>query len=208
MVRLPGGENGGVRVKEQVQGIDIVPTVLDYLGIPPDHGFQGSSLLPLVRGEAGATGSEYAFIDRIPWWEHTLSRWYLEFKSSQVNFPLTEKTALIEYGDMLRKEFPHNSYPPNDIAIRTNRWKLVLRKSARLLEKVSWYSFITHSPLKFADIELFDLVADPLEKRNVASDNPAIAESLKKRLLEWDASIEQKKASYGVGEKRFIIPYP
>ena len=208
MVRLPGGDSGDKRISEQVQGIDIVPTVLDYLGIPTDHGLQGSSLHPLIRGEKGAAGSEYAFIDRIPWWEHTLSRWYLEFKNSQVNYPLAEKTALIEYGDMLRKAFPPNSYPPNDIAIRTNRWKLTLRKNARLLEKVSWYGFITNRPLPFADIELFDLVADPLEQKNVAAQNPEVAAALKEKLLEWDASVEKKKAGYGMGEKRFIIPYP
>jgi arylsulfatase A-like enzyme len=208
MVRLPGGDKGGKRVSEQVQGIDIVPTVLDYLGIPANHDFQGNSLLPLIKGEAGAVGSEYAYIDRIPWWEHTLSRWYLEFKNSQVNYPPSEKTAITEYGSMLRKAFPPDSYPPNDIAIRTNRWKLVLRKNARLLEKVSWYGFITDRPLKFADVELFDLPADPLEKNNVASENPAIVKTLKAKLLEWDASVEKQKASYGTGEKRFIIPYP
>ena len=208
MVHFPEGEHAGKRVKEQVQGIDIVPTVLDYLGIPLDHDLQGKSLLPLARGDKGAKGTEYAFIDRIPWWEHTLSRWYLEFKNSQVNYPLSEKKAITEYGDMLRKAFPPDSYPPNDIAVRTNQWKLVLRKNARLLEKVSWYGFITDSPLKFGDVELFDLLADPLEKNNVASQNPQVVESLKSKLLEWDSSVEMKKASYGAGEKRFIIPYP
>ena len=208
VLRLPGGEYGGKRVKEQVQGIDVVPTVLDYLGIPQDHALQGKSLLPLARGDQGAQGTEYAFIDRVPWWEHTLSRWYLEFKNSQVNYPESEKRAITEYGDMLRKEFPSDSYPPNDIAIRTNQWKLVLRKNARLLDKVSWYGFITNIPLRFGEVELFDLVKDPLEKRNVASENPEVTADLKARLLEWDASVEARKASYGAGEKRFIIPYP
>ena len=55
---------------------------------------------------------------------------------------------------------------------------------------------------------MFDLVKDPLEKRNVASENPEVTADLKARLLEWDASVEARKASYGAGEKRFIIPYP
>ena len=208
IVRFPGGLQGGKRVKEQIQGIDIVPTVLDFLGIPLDHDLQGNSLLPLIRGEAGAVGSEYAFIDRLPWWEHTLSRWYLEFKNSQVNYPPSEKAAITEYGDMMHKAFPPGTYPPGDIAIRTKQWKLILRKNPRLLEKVSWYGFITGHPLKYDDVELYDILADPLEQQNVAAQNPKVANALKAKLLEWDASVEKKKASYGAGEKRFIIPYP
>jgi len=182
--------------------------VLDYLGIPPDHGLQGNSLLPLVKGEPGATGTEYAYIDRIPWWEHTLSRWYLEFKNSQVNYPESEKSAILEYGNMLRSAFPQGSYPPGDVAIRTKQWKLILRKSPRLLEKVSWYAFITGTPLPYGDVELYDIIADPLEQKNVAAQNPKVTDVLKAKLLEWDASVEKRKASYGAGEKRFIIPYP
>jgi arylsulfatase A-like enzyme len=208
LLRFPDGANEGKKVKDQVQGLDIVPTVLDYLGIPLDHEFQGNSLLPLVKGEADAKGTEYAFIDRIPWWEHTLSRWYLEFKGSQVNYPESEKTAIKDYGGMLRKSFPANSYPPGDIAIRTKQWKLIIRKVPRLLEQVSWYGFITGTSLKYGDEELYDIIADPMEQKNVATKNPAVTADLKKRLLEWDASVNREKASYGAGEKRFIIPYP
>jgi hypothetical protein len=76
------------------------------------------------------------------------------------------------------------------------------------LEKVSWYGFITGNPLKYGDVELYDIIADPWEQKNVAMQNPEIANSLKAKLMEWDASVEKTKASYGTGEKRFIIPYP
>jgi arylsulfatase A-like enzyme len=208
VVRLPDGKQGGKRIAEQVQGIDIMPTVLDYLGIPLDHSQQGSSLLPLVNGEPGAAGTEYAYIDRIPWWEHTLSRWYLEFKNAQTDYPESEKKPVKEYGAMLRSAFPAGSYPPGDIAIRTKQWKLILRKDPRLLEKVSWYGYITGSALRYGDVELYDIVADPREQSNVAAQNPRVADALKAKLLEWDASVLQKKAIYGAGEKRFIIPYP
>ena len=109
---------------------------------------------------------------------------------------------------MMRKAFPPGSYPPGDIAIRTKQWKLILRKNPRLLEKVSWYGFITGRPLQYDDVELYDILADPLEQHNVAAQNPKVANDLKAKLLQWDASVEKKKASYGTGEKRFIIPYP
>ncbi len=208
VVRLPGGEQGGKKIADQVQGLDIMPTVLDYLGIPRDYSQQGASLLPLIKGEPGATGTEFAYIDRIPWWEHTLSRWYLEFKNSQTNYPESEKTPVKEYGAMLRAAFPPGSYPPGDIAIRTKQWKMILRKDPRLLEKVSWYGYITGQTLQYGDIELYDIVADPNERTNVAAKNPEVARSLKTKLMEWDTSVERKKAVYGAGEKRFIIPYP
>jgi arylsulfatase A-like enzyme len=208
LMRLPDGELGGKRIAEQVQGIDVLPTVLDYLGIPQDHSQQGKSLLPLVKGEPGAKGTEYAFIDRIPWWEHTLSRWYLEFKNNQTDYPDAEKKPVKDYGTMLREAFPPNSYPPGDIAIRTEKWKLIIRKSPRLLEKVSWYGFITGKALQYGDLELYDIIADPAQLTNVASRNPQVVNELKAKLLEWDASVDNKKATYGTGEKRFIIPYP
>jgi len=208
LIRFPNSEQGGKRITEQVQGLDIVPTVLDYLGIPQDHGQQGATLLPLAMGNTGAKGTEYAFIERIPWWEHTLSRWYLEFKGSQVNYPDAEKMPIKEYAGMLRKAFPPDSYPPGDIAIRTKQWKLIIRKAPQLLEKVSWYRFITGISLKYDDVELYDIVADPKEQKNVALKNPEVTAELKTKLLEWDAAIDRKKAGYGTGEKRFIIPYP
>jgi len=208
LMRFPGGDRGGKRVSEQVQGIDIVPTVLDYLGIPQDHGLQGKSLLPLVKGDKGAKGTEYAFIDRIPWWEHTLSRWYLEFKNSQTDYPDAEKAPVAAYGSMLKTAFPQNSYPPGDIAVRTKQWKLIIRKAPRLLEQVSWYGFITGKSLQYGDVELYDIVKDPWMRDNVAAANPAVVADLKKRLQQWDASVEQRKGVYGAGEKRFIIPYP
>ncbi|MDA8430765.1 MAG: sulfatase [Geobacteraceae bacterium] len=212
IVRFPDGKYAGRRIPDQVQGIDILPTLLDYLNIPIAADLEGVDLMPLIRGEKGAKGSEYAFIDRMPWWEHWMSRFFLEFKFQdplKANHPPSEDKAIIEYGNMLRKAFPPDSYPPGDIAIRTNQWKLILRKNPKLLDKVSWPKFITGKPRPIANVELYDLVADPLETRNVVAEYPKVAADLKARLMAWDAGIEKKKAPYRrTGEKRYLIPYP
>jgi arylsulfatase A-like enzyme len=212
IVRFPDGQSAGKRIPEQVQGIDILPTLLDYLNIPIAADLQGVDLMPLIRGEAGAKGSEYAFIDRMPWWEHWMSRFFLEFKFQdplKVNHPPSEDQAIIEYGNMLREALPVSAYPPGDIGIRTNQWKLILRKNPQLLNKVSWPKFITGKPRPIDNVELYDLVADPLETRNVAAEHPEVAADLKARLMAWDADVEKRKAPYkGTTEKRFIIPYP
>jgi arylsulfatase A-like enzyme len=38
------------RVPEGVDTVDIVPTIADVLGVPPDDNWQGESLLPLANG--------------------------------------------------------------------------------------------------------------------------------------------------------------
>ena len=53
IVKMPGGANAGRRVKEPVQHIDLVPTVLDWLGIAPPKGLRGRSIRPLLEGAPG-----------------------------------------------------------------------------------------------------------------------------------------------------------
>ncbi|MEI7816564.1 MAG: sulfatase [Desulfuromonadales bacterium] len=209
MIRFPNGESGGKRVTQQVQGLDVMPTVLNYLDIPVPHDAQGSSLLPLVRGEAGASGSEYVFIDRLPWWEYTLSKWYLELQNANGGqFAPVEDAKLKEYQLLLQNSFDKLGYPPGDISVRSNDWKLILRKNRDLLEKVSWWRFITDKVQPVEEMELYNLKNDPGEMKNLVSERPEIVNRMKSELLEWDASTEKQKAVYKKYDKRYIIPYP
>ncbi|GIW42385.1 MAG: hypothetical protein KatS3mg076_2962 [Candidatus Binatia bacterium] len=49
VVKLPGNEFAGTRVSQLVRTVDIMPTVLDALGIPAPQDLDGTSLLPAVR---------------------------------------------------------------------------------------------------------------------------------------------------------------
>jgi arylsulfatase A-like enzyme len=52
MIRFPGAEHGGRRMRALAQFHDVLPTLLDALGLPHDQeAFHGRSLLPLIRGE-------------------------------------------------------------------------------------------------------------------------------------------------------------
>jgi arylsulfatase A-like enzyme len=209
IMRFPQGEFGGKRVGQQVQGLDVTPTILNYLDIPVPHEAQGESLVPLVRGDKGAAGSDYVFIDRLPWWEYTLSKWYLELQNaSGGQFAPSEEAKLKAYQQLLQASFAELGYPPGDIAIRSNDWKLIVRKNRDLLEKVSWWRFITGQQQPVPEIELYDLKKDPLEKVNVARDYPEVVAKLRSKLLDWDAAVEKQKATYKKEEKRWIIPYP
>lgn len=209
LIRFPGSEFGGRRVPQQVQGLDVMPTILGYLDIPVPHDAQGSSLLPLAKGEKDAVGSEYVFIDRLPWWEYTLSKWYLDLQNATgAKFAPAEEARLHDYRTLLQAGFDKLDAPPGDIAIRSSNWKLILRKNRDLLEKVSWWRFITDSVRPVEELELYNLKNDPGEKENVASKYPDVTARLKARLLEWDASVESRRVKYKMDDKRLLIPYP
>jgi len=49
VIRAPGKINSGVRVRELVEEIDLMPTVLDMLGLSAPPGIQGVSLMPCLH---------------------------------------------------------------------------------------------------------------------------------------------------------------
>ncbi len=51
IVRMPRGEFGGTRHQALVQTVDLLPTVLSALGLPPSETAHGHDLLPLIRGD-------------------------------------------------------------------------------------------------------------------------------------------------------------
>jgi len=53
IVRVPGGFSVARVVEEQVELMDVAPTLLDLVGLPIPSSMQGRSLVPLLRGEAG-----------------------------------------------------------------------------------------------------------------------------------------------------------
>jgi arylsulfatase A-like enzyme len=52
ILRLPGRLAAGKRVGARVRLIDLMPTVLDLLHLPPANGIEGKSLLSLIDGKA------------------------------------------------------------------------------------------------------------------------------------------------------------
>jgi len=56
IVKLPGQRKGS-RIPELTQQIDLMPTILDYLGLEPQPGLEGRSLLGLIEGETPPAGA-------------------------------------------------------------------------------------------------------------------------------------------------------
>lgn len=68
MVSLPGVFPAGALVMGQTQSVDIGASILDVLGFPTPQYFDGRTLVPVILGETGAEGREYAFTRVISHW--------------------------------------------------------------------------------------------------------------------------------------------
>ena len=61
IVRWPGHLPADRRVEEMVELVDVLPTLLDLAHLPAPPDLHGRSLVPLLRGEPGATGRSLVF---------------------------------------------------------------------------------------------------------------------------------------------------
>ena len=84
------------------------------------------------------------------------------------------------------------AYAPPPIVVRDGQWKLLTDKEGK-------------------SVELYDIPADPGERNNLASANPAIVERLSKLALDWKATLPpgeemplppRKAAGKGAGQKK------
>ncbi len=62
IIRHPGfKKQQGKRIQKQVQHIDIMPTILEFMKIPLNHQAQGKSFLPLIEGTGALDFNKYAY---------------------------------------------------------------------------------------------------------------------------------------------------
>jgi arylsulfatase A-like enzyme len=67
IVRPPGGEGGGQRVDALVQHQDIMPTVLDYLGVAPKMDLPGLNLIDVINGKVSERDHVSAGMHNYSW---------------------------------------------------------------------------------------------------------------------------------------------
>lgn len=133
IMRLPGVLPAGKRIEGYTTHQDLVPTLLDLLGVETSIAFDGQSLLPMVRGEVHSHSSEMY---------------------------ITECTWMRKHG------------------WRTPEWKLIVALEPDFHFK--------------PEVELYHLIEDPLELRNVADEHPDVVAHLKARMEAWIARREKE----------------
>ena len=121
--KLPGGVPAGLISEEMVQQKDVMPTILDLLGIRTKLKFDGRSLSPIWKGEE---------------------------REAEPEMYLTEATWMRKHG------------------WRTPEWKLIVALEPDFHFK--------------PEIELYNLIKDPLELNNVADKEPQVVKLLMHRM--------------------------
>ncbi len=133
ILRWPGHVPAGRRVSDLTVISDIMPTVLDLLGVRSGITFTGRSMAPVLRGREVPRRSELY---------------------------LTEATWMRKHG------------------WRTPEWKLI-----HALEPDFHFK---------PEVELYNLVKDPLELHNVAAEEPVVVSALEARMQAWIARRERE----------------
>ena len=161
----------GVRISEVTEGVDLAPTVLDLLGLPPLDGVDGVSLVSAMEQGRGDP-SRTAIIERVPLWEDIF-----RFKAAMPDAFTQLVSERLDQGVWL------------DRAIRDHRYKLIHRTAREVEAEVSWYGYLTGAPPQRPEWELYDLQTDPGEQQNIYEDRADAVRALQDRLVEWEQSV-------------------
>lgn len=199
IIKTPGVYQKGLEIEQQIQGIDILPTILDILKIPLSHKIEGTSLISLIENPK-RNNITYVIIERTPLWERVMFQGYSFDKqnksvSSIENYAYStaEKQARFYDRETIQYIQSKDFLNENDFAIRTNEWKLIYRKSKIFQENYSWWKVLKGEFIDVEEFELYNLKMDPKEQENVINDHPLIAEELKNKLNETLQKFSQEK---------------
>lgn len=154
ILRGPGELQGGLVSDALVSQIDVFPTLCDVLGIEHPAWLAGTSLLPVIRGEAEAVNDAV-------------------------------------FGEVTY----HAAYEPQR-AIRTARWSLIERFDERRypvlpnIDEGETRDLLLANGFaerEVAPVQLYDMLFDPMQVRNLAGDPAyaAIEADLRARLQAW-----------------------
>lgn len=164
----PGIPPGAPRtIDAHARHLDILPTVLDLVGVPAPPGLQGVSLVPLITGAARDLGLDVFGMGGFHWTPVPPPALGYPPMTALVALRLTPQGALIPRY-FLRPECLGRIEEARPRFIRTGRHQLNYRP------------LVTG-----AKIELYDWTVDPMGDRDLAAAAPDVARRLTSRLFAW-----------------------
>jgi len=149
---------------------DMLPTICDLLGLrPPAWTLDGISIARAFDGALTERPSDICF------WHYDMAREAKENPQPYLPDELqTGTTPTTRQANILFRNYRHPRARTSDFggsaAILGNRYKLVAAKRGSL--------------------ELFDIVSDPAESKDLAGSRPELADDMEKRLRAWQRSVE------------------
>ncbi len=162
---------------------DILPTVLDFLGLKhpaPQRPIDGISLRPLIAGDSmKERPSPIGFWKYASQGESQNGRWVSEERSRGT-------TPTTKQANILFNNFKHPVAKTTDFggeaAWTDTRFKLVVAESRNGAKKKATSN---------AGVQLFDLTADPKETTDIASRHPDVVQRMRAELAAWQRSVER-----------------
>ncbi|MFG0297662.1 MAG: sulfatase [Maioricimonas sp. JB045] len=151
---------------------DMLPTLCDIVGVDvPQRPLDGIGLLPLIEGKMTERPEPIFF------WSYN-TRGEARGREPYIAPPLQQGTTpLVKLmGNIATRNFSNYRHP--EIAESDYNGTRVMLGNR--------YKLIVHNNGK---IELFDIVADPAEKTDLAEDNPEVAEAMQQQLRDWQHSV-------------------
>ena len=158
IIRWPASLKSNLTIKTLVSGEDIAPTILDMVGMSFSKEISGRSFLNTLMGNENDSKRKYVFAER-GWHAGPLTR--------------TDGFDLSRSITSERFHFIYNAMPKQEFAqvdmVKTLAWEELVKahydkRLSDLVEKFYFYQ-------TRAVFELYDLVKDPFELNNLASQN-------------------------------------
>ena len=150
-----------------VELVDMFPTLCDYAGVPLPGHLEGQSFLPLLKDPAmpwkSAVFSQFPCPALREWAANPLSQGMRETYFGPLVEKVEEKIKA-QMGDKWDRDLFENRL--RGYGMRTERYRLVVWKD---------YTKPESEPVF---LELYDHQTDPLETKNVASENPELCQQL------------------------------
>jgi arylsulfatase A-like enzyme len=167
VLRLPERVAAGRTVETRARSLDVAPTLLELLGVPAPESFRGRSLAPLVvpGPVSAALPDAPALIESDFWFSDRDGQRYQRMR---LPYPWVYETATVEpeSGDIvLKPEWEATVRAAQHRGLYLGRWKLLELPTP---QGPRW--------------ELYDVVADPAEARDVAAEHPEVVATLREHL--------------------------
>ena len=162
-IRFPDGKHAGKRVQDQVRLTDFAPTVADLFDLSWPGEMDGQTVMPLAdedHGEAERLVYMETGLSEPRYWVPGHKRYPFKKVSKRYRFdPEADQVHI-------RSKFLPHLIAGKDRAVQRGRWKLV------------W-----HAMKRGIRVDLYDRIADPVNRVDRAEDHPEVVAALGRELI-------------------------